>query len=223
MGIAVQLLGIEGTGKTYSLRNLNPKETYYINCDKKSLPFRDWRNIYSEENKNYFKTSDANQIAAIIKGVSAKAPHIKQIVVDTVCSIMSDKVMSEMKKPGYDKWGNLAYVIYELYNLANSDEIREDLVVIFIGHVEPYNDNSETKWRLKVYGQQLNKLNIEGKLSYTFYTEVERAGDDVKYMLSTQSNGYNTARTPAGIFDYKIDNDMNFCINEIRKFEGLTK
>lgn len=223
MGIAIQVLGTEGTGKTYSLRNLDPKTTYYINCDKKSMPFKGWRTIYNEENKNYVKSSDAAQIAATLKAISARAPHIKQVVVDTVNAIMGDKVMAEMKKPGFDKWANLAYIIYELYNLVNSDEIREDLVVIFIGHIEPYQDNGDTKWRLKVAGKMLNNFSVEAKVTYTFYTLVERNGDDVKYMLTTQSNGYNTARTPAELFDYMIPNDMNYVINEIRKFEGLAQ
>jgi hypothetical protein len=221
MGIAVQLLGVEGTGKTYSLRTLNPKETYYINCDKKSLPFKEWRKIYNEENKNYFKSSSVEQIAAVIKGISSKAPHIKQIVVDTINSIMSDKMMAEMKKPGFDKWANLAVGIYELYNLVNSDEVREDLIVIFVGHIEPYQDNGETKWHLKTVGKMLNNLNIEGKVTYTFYTHVEREGGETKYMLMTQSNGYNTARCPEGIFDYMIPNDMDYVINEVRKHEGF--
>ena len=70
MAVAVQILGTEGTGKTHSIRNLDTKSTYYINCDKKSMPFRGWRKKYSEEAKNYAKTSDPILIQKIIAGIS---------------------------------------------------------------------------------------------------------------------------------------------------------
>ena len=220
MATAAQVLGLEGTGKTFSLRNLNPKETYYINSDKKSLPFRGWRKSYNSENKNYYKSSDANQIARVIMGVSKNRPEIKQIVVDTINSIMSDKEMSERKKKGFDKWMELAGDIYDLYALANSEELRDDLVVIFIGHVESYVDNGDNRWRLKTNGQKLTKLNVEGKITYTFYSHAELVGEnEIEYYFTTQTDGYNTARTPQGLFDYKIDNDLNFAISRIREFE----
>ena len=219
MAVALQILGREGTGKTYSMRGLAPQETYYINCDKKSLPFRGWRQVYNSESKNYLKTSDSGLILKIIQGISAKRPEIKQIVVDTVNSIMSDKEMAERKKKGFDKWMEMAGDIYDLYATANSENLRDDLVIVFVGHVESFQDNDETRWRLKTNGQKLTKLNVEGKLSYTLYSNAEKEGDEVKYYFTTQTDGANTARTPQGLFDYKIPNDLNIVIQAIREYE----
>jgi hypothetical protein len=70
MSIAVQILGPEGSGKTRSIKRLNPSSTIYINCDKKSLPFKGWRKVYNKENKNYIVSSDATQIMGYLKGIS---------------------------------------------------------------------------------------------------------------------------------------------------------
>jgi hypothetical protein len=115
---------------------------------------------------------------------------------------------------------DLAGDIYDLYALANSEELREDLVVVFIGHTEAYQDNYQTRWRLKTNGAKLSKLNIEGKLTYTFYTKVDMVDGKMNYTFLTNTDGYNTARTPYGLFDLEIDNNLAHVISEIRKFEN---
>lgn len=220
MAVALQVLGLPGTGKTHSMRDLNPEETYYINCDKKSLPFRGWRKKYSEDLKNYQKSSDPIMIQKIIHGVAKARPDIKQIIVDTVNSVMSDKEMNERKKKGFDKWMELAGDIYDMYSMANSEDLRDDLVVVFIGHVESYQENFEPRWRLKTNGAKLTKLNLEGKLTYTLYSHAEKVGENIEYYFTTNTDGFNTARTPEGLFDYKIENNLSTILTEIRKFEN---
>ena len=220
MSVALQILGLPGTGKTHSLRNLDPKTTYYINSDKKSLPFRGWRKLYNDENKNYAKTSDPILIQKIMHGISQARKDINVLIVDTVNSIMSDKEMNERKKKGFDKWLDYAGDIYDLYSLANSEDLREDLIIVFVGHVEAYQDNFETRWRLKTGGSKLTKLNVESKLAYTFYSVAENTGEKIEYYFTTQTDGFNTARCPEGLFEYKIPNDLQPMLEEIRKFES---
>ena len=51
------------SGKSTSLRTLNPKETFIINVASKPLPFKGWRSKYSIWNKdnpmgNFINTTD---------------------------------------------------------------------------------------------------------------------------------------------------------------------
>ena len=220
MAIAVQVLGPEGTGKTRSMKTLDPSKTVYINADKKSLPFRGWRKVYNKENQNYIVTSDTSKIMNYIQLISNKRPEVDVILIDTVNSIMSDKEMRERKKNGFDKWMDYAGEIYDLYSLAGSETLRDDLIVIFIGHVEIYEDNFKKRWRLKTGGTKLTKLNVEGKLSYTFYTEVSFKDKKPIYKFVTQTDGTNTARTPEGCFEYQIDNNLGFIVNTIKEYEN---
>ena len=219
MAVGILVLGPCGSGKTFSLGTLDPKSTVYINADKKSMPFKGWREVYNAENKNYIVSSTSQDIARYIEVLSAKRPDVKVICIDTISSIMSDKEMAEIKKKAYDKWIDYAADIYELFKLTQSEVLREDLYIVFLGHTEEWKDNHITKHRLKSGGAKLTNLNVEGKLTYTFYTEVEFNEGKPEYFFVTQSDGTTTARTPHGCFERRIPNDLGSIIKRIEEFE----
>ena len=95
MANIIGIMGESGSGKTTSMRNLNPEETYYIDCDKKGLSWRGWAKKYCPENKNYIKTDDQNKVLALLHGINEKCPAIKTVVVDTLNGIM---VAYEMRR-----------------------------------------------------------------------------------------------------------------------------
>ena len=43
----IAIVGESGTGKSTSLRNLNPEETFIISTTGKPLPFRGWKRKYA--------------------------------------------------------------------------------------------------------------------------------------------------------------------------------
>lgn len=51
MANKILVTGYSGTGKTYSLRDLDPKETFIICPDEKALPFRGWKKNYVMKNE----------------------------------------------------------------------------------------------------------------------------------------------------------------------------
>ena len=77
----IGIVGQTGTGKSTSIKHLNPKETYIINVAKKELPFKGSEKLYNAENKNYKEVDDANEITRLLKTISDKAPHIKNIII----------------------------------------------------------------------------------------------------------------------------------------------
>lgn len=101
--------------------------------------------------------------------------------------------------------------------LANG-MFEEDRYAILTGHTETYKEGSETRIRLKTLGNLANKMQIEGKLEQVFYANVEKDGDDLNYILETQNNGHNTARSPMGLFEGKIENDYNFIIEKLKNY-----
>ena len=55
MASSVLIISESGAGKSTSIKNLNPEETFIINVANKPLPFKGWKSMYpiwSKENKN---------------------------------------------------------------------------------------------------------------------------------------------------------------------------
>lgn len=47
MANLIAIVGTSGSGKSTSMRNLNPTETFVINVASKPLPFKGWRTNYT--------------------------------------------------------------------------------------------------------------------------------------------------------------------------------
>lgn len=84
----ILVLGDSGCGKSSSLRNLNPSETFIISTTSKPLPWRGWKKMYTKFDPktnidgNWYQTSKSSNILNIIKYINVKRPDIKNIIID---------------------------------------------------------------------------------------------------------------------------------------------
>jgi ABC-type phosphate transport system ATPase subunit len=97
----IAIVGPSGTGKSTSIRTLNPAETFIINVARKELPFRGAEKLYTVEKKNYAEVDDINQITAYLLEISQKAPHIKNIIMDDAIYSMSFLMMKKANETGF--------------------------------------------------------------------------------------------------------------------------
>lgn len=86
------------------------------------------------------------------------------------------------------------------------------------GHIETFKSGNETMQRLKVLGNMATKMQLEGKLESVFYSMVEKSTDGLSYILETQNNGFNTARSPQNLFEPKISNDYQFVLEALMNY-----
>lgn len=213
MSKVICVMGESGSGKTTSCRNLDPRTTYYIDCDKKGLSWKGWRQQYNSENKNYKATDDADKIKMILAGISEKSPQIKTVVVDTINGIMVGDEMRRIKEKGYDKWVDLASCVWDLVDSAYS--YRDDLTVIFLAHTQTERDeNGYSFTRIKTNGKKLEKIVLESKFTTVLLSKVV----DGKYVFETRANN-STAKTPMGAFEADtIDNDITQVIEALQDY-----
>lgn len=204
------VMGEPASGKTVSLRNIPKNELYYIDCDKKGLNYKGWKEDFNTEKKNYFRSNNGEDIAKCMLGISEKREDIKYIAIDTINSIMIADEMKRSKDKNFDKWVDLASCIFNLINIV--PDLRDDLTVIFIGHTQT---DDEGFTRLLTNGKKLNKIGLE---KY-FDTVLIAKNNDGKYVFETTSPN-STARVPMGCYEGEqyIENDLYEIIKELKEY-----
>ena len=203
MSKTILIMGESGSGKTTSMRNLNPETTFYIDADKKGLNWKGWKSQYNAENKNYIATSKANDIKVLLDKINTEQTQIQTVVIDTLNGVMIDDEFARMKEKGFDKWQDMAYSIYDIISIANT--LREDLTIIFVMHSQTERDDTGFYFtRAKTSGKKLDKVVVESKFSTVLLAKCV----DGKYIFETKNNN-STVKAPLGAFDTDfIENDI---------------
>ena len=214
----IGVMGESGSGKTTAMRNLPPKETFYIDCDKKGLNWKGWKKQYSVENKNYFATDSFSSCKSLMDKVdkSENFKHIKYLVIDTINGLMVAEEMRILAMQSGDKrsaWTDLAQNGWALINKALT--LRDDLTVIILCHSETISDdNGIIRTRIKTNGRKLEKLVLESKMT----TVIWSVRQDGKYKFILNADG-STCKVPLGAFDTdEIDNDIMIVIKALEDY-----
>lgn len=214
MAKVICIMGESGSGKTTSMRNLDPKTTYYIDSDRKGLSWRGWKKQYNADNNNYFCNDDPEKVKKVLANISEKGTNIKTIIIDTIGSIMVADEMRRSREKGYDKWLDLATCIWDMVDMAYL--LRDDLTVIFIAHTQTERtDDGYVFTKIKTSGKKLDKICLESK----FTTVLIAKCIDGEYVFETRAKN-STAKTPMGLFDTDtIPNDITTVIEALEQYE----
>jgi hypothetical protein len=216
----VGIVGATGTGKSTSIKHLNPEETYIINVAKKELPFKGSEKLYNTENKNYKEIDDANEISRLLKTISEKAPHIKQIILEDSNYVMGFTMLDKATEKGYEKFSLMAKDTVTMIRTAK--QLRDDLTVFYLSHPDVIEDSGEIiGYKMKTSGKLIDsQINLEGLFTVVLYTNVEENKDGtVNYGFVTNRYKKIPAKSPDGMFDeVKIPNDLQLVVNTINEY-----
>lgn len=201
MGVAVLILGASGSGKSTSLRNFKRGEVCVLNVAGKPLPFRG--NLDVVNNATY------ESIWATLKD-----GEFKSYVVDDSQYLLAFEMFDRAKETGYGKFTDIALRFRNMISYV-ARNTSPDTIVYFLHHTEE-TDNGKIK--AKTVGKMLdNQLTVEG----LFSTVLLATTDGMNYKFVTQSDGTTTAKSPMGMFEKEIDNDLKFVDDTIREYWGL--
>ena len=95
---------------------------------------------------------------------------------------------------------------------------KDDKYAFVTGHTEVYKVGMQNMERLKTLGKVSTKMQLEGKMETVLYSRVEMESGRPRYILETQNNGTNTARSHQNMFEGKIDNDYKFILDKLSNF-----
>lgn len=201
MGIPVLIEGESGSGKSTSLRNFNPEEVGIFNVAGKPLPFRTKMRVVN--NATY---------SSILKSLAN--PKLKRYVIDDSQYLMAFEELDRAKETGYTKFTEMALNFTGLVRYI-INQTPPDVIVYFLHHVET---TDAGKIKAKTVGKMIDsKLTLEGLFSIVLLCEASNEG----HHFITQSDGYTTAKSPMGLFDREIDNDLAFVDSAIREYWEL--
>ena len=228
MANLIVLAGFSNSGKSTSLKYLDPTETFIVSCTNKQLQIPGFRKKYKkvaiEDKKlvgNWLVSNSYEKINKILDIVNKTRPDVKIVVIDDINYCLSGEIMDNALVKGYEKFTMQAKNYYDL--ITNAGELRDDLTVVFISHI--INDGTDIDPQYKLYssGKMLDKtVNIDGLFSYIIYSEryIDEATGEVGYRFKTRTDGNDTCRSVAGCFSEKyIEPNMQTIINTINKFE----
>lgn len=216
MSITTLIIGESGSGKSTSIRTLNPKETFVINVLDKPLPFKGYKKNYHSITKenldgNYIASDDYNKIIRTIRYISDEMPNIKNVIIDDFQYVMAAEFMRRAREKGYEKFTELAQHIWEI--IKEAEHSREDLYFFFLSHNEL---NDAGKYKFKTIGKMLDeKITVEGMFTVVLHAIIE----ENRYKFLTQNNSTYIAKSPMGMFlESAIDNDLNMVKENMIKY-----
>ena len=198
MSIATMILGESGTGKSASMRNLNPADTLLIQAVRKPLPFKavDWKPVGKEQPGNvYVSDSSANICNAMMR------TKRKVIVIDDWQYVLANEYMRRSEERGYEKFTDIGRHAWDILMAAGS--LPDDVRVYILAHTQT---DELGRTRIKTIGKMLDeKITPEGLVTIVLRTVVS----DGQYQFSSRNSGSDTTKAPMGLFDAdKIDNDL---------------
>ena len=198
MGTPVLILGESGSGKTCSLRNFDKDELVIYNVAGKPLPFKKQLNVANN-------TTYSQITSNIAKG------NFKTYVIDDSQYLMAFEMFDRAKEMGYNKFTDVALNFRNLVSFVVKNT-SEDTIVYFLHHTETTDTG---KIKAKTSGKLLdNQLTLEGLFSIVLLCKT----DGQEHYFETQSDGYTTCKSPMGMFDLKIDNDIKMVDTTIREY-----
>ena len=210
MAEVVLVYGKSGSGKSRSLKEFKNDEIFYVNVMDKRLPF----------NHDFKFMSTTDDIKTILEGV--KRMPTKTAVVDDAGYIMTNMFMREHSKDAkgndvFKLYNDIADKIWLLILGLKSMPHSKDKIVYLMFH-EERDDYGNSK--LRTIGKLLEeKCCIEGLCTIVLHCII-KAG---KHVFLTNSDGYDIAKSPEGMFEMEIENDLKAVDTRIREFYQITE
>lgn len=208
MGQIVLIYGKSGSGKSRSLKNFDKDEIFFINIEKKALPFRG----------SFTYSLETDNISTIMNQLQ-KMP-MKTAVIDDAGYLLTNAFMrghSGGKKGAavYDLYNDIADMYWGLFKFIKN-KLPNDVIVYILMH-EDTNDEGATK--LKTIGRLLDeKVCLEGMVTIC----LRCVSDQGKHFFRTVTDGKDITKTPEEMFEAEeIENDLKAVDTAIRTYYEL--
>lgn len=219
------ILGPSGTGKSTSIKGLDPKETVVLNVLRKRLPFKGSGTVYNTDNKNLFNVDEHTQIVNLLNSIDQKAPHVKNVIVEDMTYVMRKEFFKRAKETGYGKYTELAQHFQQI--ISTCENMRENINVFFILHSEPVQSDKVTiGFKVSTIGALIdNQYNPVEVVPMVLYSAIQYKDNKPVYGFYTHAvmdkGAIIPSKTPEGMFEEDfIPNDLGFVVKTMDEYYG---
>lgn len=220
------ILGPSGTGKSTSIKGLDPKETVVLNVLRKRLPFKGSGSIYNVENKNLFNVDEHTQIVNLLNSIDQKAPHVKNVIVEDMTYVMRKEYFKRAKETGYGKYTELAQHFQQV--ISTCENMRDNINVFFILHSEAIvSDKAIIGYKVSTIGamidNQYNPVEVVPMVLYSAIKYDEKGVATYGFYTHRCMEGIVEipAKSPADMFESDfIPNDLGLVVKAMNEYYG---
>lgn len=210
MAIVTLVLGNSGSGKSFSMHNLNPNLCGVINVMGKPLPFRAGKAFRKLNTDNAYEIND--------RLPTFKAPIV---IIDDFQYVMANEFMRGVTDEGggnsvFQRFNRIGQNAWNILNTAINNTDPNQRIYI-LSHIEEV----EGKTKIKTMGKMLDeKIVLEGMVTIVLQTAIRNG----EHHFMTKNDGTTTVKTPHEMFSSElIPNDLNAVDDAICDYYGLTK
>jgi hypothetical protein len=203
------IVGPSGSGKSSSMRSLDPKTTAVLNTERKQLPFK---------NANEFMNVPIKSVSefhtALDKAMSSD--KIKTIVIESFTSLIEIIFReADIRYKGFDVW---SYYNKEIDKILDKSK-NSDKYIVFTSIDGVYDGDNGVEERYVAVDGNRWKKRVEKEFVIALYTDTRATDEGVQYRFRTNTTGRDSAKSPMGMFnDLHIDNDLNIVINSCEEY-----
>lgn len=225
MGKILIVVGPTGSGKSRSIKNLDPAKTVVVNVLKKDLPFKGSRALYSAQNKNLANLDKWDDVVEFIEYISSSQPHITTLVIDDARFIVEKELFRRAKETGYGKFTEMAAHFQKIIETA--ENARGDLNVVLMLHDDDViSDGAVVAKKVKMSGKMIedhyNPLEV---VPICLYCKPSMEKTSTTYQFYTHKCMVGTAeipaKTPEDMFtENTIPNDLALVFKAMDEYYG---
>lgn len=230
-----------GRGKTSSLRNLPPENTAIINCDRKSLPFKNWRNLYKTvrdeqgrvrpQSSNYVEMTSPATIIALLKVWEARE-DIHYIAIDTLTHLITAEYMKKAIGQGFDGYQNMGKGVFDLLSHIRTMTTN---IVVFAHEKEEKTELGDKTSTIKSQGKMIDGFEPPSFFTTILYSDIRYPEEQLNsddavpdYVFRTIPEKGDIVKVPAifengtvsRMFEKYIPNDIMSVFQTLDNYEN---
>lgn len=225
MGKILIVVGPTGSGKSRSVKNLDPAKTVIVNVLRKDLPFKGSRALYNGQNKNLANLDKWEDVVNFINYTSTDTPQMSTIIIDDARFIVEKELFRRAKETGYGKFTEMAAHFQKIIEAA--ENAREDLNVVLMLHDDDViSDGAVVAKKVKMSGKMIeDHYNPIEVVSICLYCKPSLEKSNTVYQFYTHKCIVGTAeipaKTPEGMFETDtIPNDLALVFKAMDEYYG---